>query len=122
MNFQKIYSQLNKQQRKAVDLIDGPVMVIAGPGTGKTQVLAARIANILAKTDSDPQSILALTFTDAAATTMRERLFKMIGSTAYRVRIQTFHSFCDEVIRSHPEYFELGLEAEPLSQLELTEF
>lgn len=120
--FQKLYARLNAAQRQAVDSIEGPVMVIAGPGTGKTQVLAARIANILKQTDTAPQTILALTFTDAAATTMRERLFSMIGSTAYQVRIQTFHSFCDEIIRSHPDYFELGLEAEPLSELELTEF
>ena len=121
-NLNKVLVQLNAAQHQAVDSLEGPVMVIAGPGTGKTQVLAARIANILAKTDTNPQAILALTFTESAATTMRERLFTLIGAAAYRVRIQTFHSFCDEIIRAHPEYFEFGLEAEPLSDLELIEF
>ena len=58
MTFKQIYQQLNPQQRLAVDTIEGPVMVIAGPGTGKTQVLSARIANILLKTDINPNNIL----------------------------------------------------------------
>ena len=61
--FEKAYGALNAAQKKAVDTIDGPVMVVAGPGTGKTQVLALRIANILVKTDTDASSILSLTFT-----------------------------------------------------------
>ena len=72
--FQAVYRRLNSQQKKAVDNIEGPVMVVAGPGTGKTQVLAARIANILLKTDTKPRSILALTFTESAAKEMRQRL------------------------------------------------
>lgn len=122
MNFNHIYSQLNPAQKEAVNNIEGPVMVIAGPGTGKTQVLSARIANILLKTDINPSSILALTFTEVAATNMRQRLFEMIGSTAYQVRIMTFHGFCNEVILSHPEYFNLREEAEPISDLEFVEF
>src|SRR5690349_12000477 len=94
--FQDIYSRLNLAQKQAVDTIDGPVMVVAGPGTGKTQVLAARIANILQKTDTNPSSVLALTFTDSAAKEMRERLVKMIGKTGYYVQISTFHAFCSE--------------------------
>lgn len=121
-NFQTIYQRLNPAQRQAVDTLDGPVMVVAGPGTGKTQVLAARIAQLLKTTDTAPGSILALTFTDIAATNMRERLFKMIGSTAFQVRIQTFHGFCNEVILSHPEYFHLEEDAEPISELEYIEF
>ena len=69
--FQKDYSSLNEAQKQAVDTLDGPVMVIAGPGTGKTQVLTLRIAQILQKTDTDPSAILALTFTDSAAQNMR---------------------------------------------------
>jgi len=65
--FKEYYEKLNSEQRKAVDLIDGPVMVIAGPGTGKTQILTLRIANILLKTDTDPDSILAITFTKLLA-------------------------------------------------------
>src|SRR5690554_6759413 len=104
-SFKAVYSQLNQDQKQAVDTLDGPVMVIAGPGTGKTQVLAARIANILLKTDTNPSSVLAMTFTESAAKNMRERLISMIGKTAYYVQIHTFHSFCTEVISSHPEFF-----------------
>jgi DNA helicase II / ATP-dependent DNA helicase PcrA len=117
-NFNKIYQILNKAQRKAVDAIDGPVMVVAGPGTGKTQVLAARIANILLKTDTEPSSILALTFTESAASNMRQRLVEMIGKTAYYVQISTFHSFCSDVIKTHPEYFPIERGSEVLSDLE----
>ena len=116
--FQSIYKRLNPQQKKAVDSIEGPVMVVAGPGTGKTQVLAARIANILLKTDTNPRSILALTFTESAAKEMRQRLVKMIGKTGYYVQISTFHAFCSQIIKMHPEYFPIDRGSEPLSDLE----
>jgi len=93
-------------------------MVVAGPGTGKTQVLAARIANILKKTDAPPYSILALTFTDSAAINMRKRVVQMIGKPGYYVNIATFHAFCSDVIRTHPEYFPIDRGSEPLSELE----
>jgi DNA helicase-2/ATP-dependent DNA helicase PcrA len=60
-NFRKVYNQLNDEQREAVDNIYGPVLVIAGPGTGKTQLLSARVANILRITDASPNNILCLT-------------------------------------------------------------
>jgi len=116
--FQFIYHRLNSQQKKAVDMIEGPVMVVAGPGTGKTQVLAARIANILLKTDTNPRSILALTFTESGAKEMRQRLVKMIGKTGYYVQINTFHAFCSQVIKLHPEYFPIDRASEPLTDLE----
>ncbi len=116
--FQAIYKRLNPQQKKAVDSIEGPVMVVAGPGTGKTQVLAARIANILLKTDTNPRSILALTFTESAAKEMRQRLVRMIGKTGYYVQISTFHAFCSQIIKMHPEYFPIDRGSEPLSDLE----
>ena len=72
--FQKFYSQLNPHQKEAVDTIDGPVMVVAGPGTGKTQVLTLRIANILLKQKAKPEEILALTFTESGVSAMRKRL------------------------------------------------
>ncbi len=117
-SFSQVYKQLNPNQKKAVDSIDGPVMVLAGPGTGKTQVLAARIANILLKTDTNPTSILALTFTESAAKNMRQRLVSMIGKTGYYVQVDTFHSFCSTVIQTHPEYFPIARGSEPLSDLE----
>lgn len=70
--------KLNKEQKKAVETIDGPVIVVAGPGTGKTQVLTTRIAHILHETDTPPHGILALTFTDAGVQTMRTRLKSLI--------------------------------------------
>lgn len=103
--FEAEYARLNDEQKKAVDAIDGPVFVIAGPGTGKTQVLTLRIANILKRTDTPPESILALTYTDAAAKNMRERLRAMIGSRAAKVRIHTFHSFAQSLINQYPDYF-----------------
>lgn len=109
---------LNSAQKKAVETIEGPVMVIAGPGTGKTQTLTLRIAQILKSTDTPPNGILALTFTDAAAREMRERLVQSIGPTAYYVNIQTFHSFCSSVIQGRPDIFQSMGQLEPLSDLE----
>lgn len=104
--FKKEYAKLNNAQKEAVDLIDGPVMVVAGPGTGKTQILTLRIANILSQTDTAPESILALTYTTAGAISMRERLLEIIGDRAYRVNIFTFHAFCEHIIREFSFYFE----------------
>ncbi|PCI19592.1 hypothetical protein COB64_03560 [Candidatus Wolfebacteria bacterium] len=103
--FNDYYKILNKEQRLAVDTIEGPVMVVAGPGTGKTQILTLRIANILRKTDVDPENILALTFTESGVHSMRKRLAKIIGSRAYAVEINTFHGFCNDVIKKYPEEF-----------------
>jgi len=103
--FNKEYEKLNLRQKEAVDAIEGPVMVVAGPGTGKTQILTLRIANILLKIDTPPDSILALTFTDSAATNMKRRLTSLIGSRGYYVNISTFHGFCEEIIKNYPEYF-----------------
>jgi ATP-dependent DNA helicase UvrD/PcrA len=96
---------LNTAQAQAVKTTDGPVLVIAGPGTGKTQLLTTRIAHILATTDTLPQNILCLTFTDSAAQTMRERLSAMIGQPAYDVTISTYHAFGADLLRRYPDYF-----------------
>ncbi len=103
--FDELYKKLNKQQKEAVDYIEGPVMVIAGPGTGKTQILTLRIANILKNTDTNPENILALTFTESGVASMRKRLTEIIGSPAYSVSINTFHGFCNSVIKNYPENF-----------------
>lgn len=116
--FTQSYQHLNPEQKRAVDTLDGPVMVIAGPGTGKTQILATRIANILLNTDTNPSSILALTFTESGAQAMKKRLISLIGETAYSVNIQTFHGFCTDVIGTHPEFFPLALNSEALSDLD----
>lgn len=103
--FETVYANLNKAQRQAVDTIDGPVLVIAGPGTGKTQLLSARVAHILLKTDASPQNILCLTFTEGGARNMRERLASFIGKDAYDVAVSTYHAFGSDLIRRFPEYF-----------------
>ncbi len=104
-NFERLYNNLNKAQKQAVDTIDGPVMVIAGPGTGKTTILTLRIANIIQKTDTAPENILALTFTESGAYAMRKKLVSIIGSAGYKVSINTFHSFCNDIIKQYPEKF-----------------
>lgn len=103
--FDELYKKLNPAQKEAVDAVEGPVMVVAGPGTGKTQILTLRIANILRKTDAQPGNILALTFTESATVSMRRRLVDIIGGAAYSVVIGTFHGFCNDVIRNYPEEF-----------------
>ena len=97
--------ELNPEQLLAVETIEGPVMVIAGAGTGKTQTIAMRVAQILNTTQINPSNILCLTFTDSAAINMRVRLLSLIGPSSYGVRICTFHAFCNSVITDHPEHF-----------------
>ncbi len=116
--FLTAYSRLNAAQKDAVDTIEGPVMVIAGPGTGKTQILTLRIANILAKTDTRPENILALTFTEAGARAMRERLHTYIGQASYRVNIHTFHEFCGTLIRTYPDAYRRAVGGRPATDLE----
>jgi DNA helicase-2/ATP-dependent DNA helicase PcrA len=118
--FRSLLDTLNSGQRRAVDAIEGPVLVVAGPGTGKTHILAARVGKILLETDTRPQNVLCLTFTDAAVNAMRARLLEMIGPDAYRVPISTFHGFCNRVIQENMEYFGHG-NLEPVSDLERIE-
>ena len=99
--FEKEYKKLNKAQKEAVDVIDGPVMVVAGPGTGKTQILALRVANILTKTDNKADSVLCLTFTNSGVKAMRERLRDYIGAEASKVHVSTFHSFGMNIIEKY---------------------
>ncbi|MEL7219936.1 MAG: ATP-dependent DNA helicase [Bacteroidota bacterium] len=118
--FQQELARLNPAQREAVHQIEGPVLVIAGPGTGKTHILASRIGHILLTTDTQAQSILCLTFTDAGVRAMRQRLLQLIGPEAHRVHIFTFHSFCNTVIQENLAHFgRQGLE--PITELEQIE-
>lgn len=112
---------LNLAQNSAVETVDGPLMTIAGPGTGKTQLLSARVGSILEKTDLLPENILCLTFTDAATVAMRKRLIKFMGAMAHRVPIFTFHSFCQKVITDYQN--EMGIiSLEPISELESIQY
>lgn len=115
--FETLYVKLNTEQKKAVDTIDGPVLVLAGPGTGKTQVLALRIAHILKKTQMNAYNILCLTFTEGAAHEMRTRLTQIIGTAAYDVAIHTFHGFANSVIQEFPYTFNSQLGEEGESEL-----
>ena len=119
--YREALDRLNPAQRRAVDLVDGPVLVLAGPGTGKTQILAARIGRILETTDADPSNILCLTYTEAGATAMRARLIQFIGPQAHKISIHTFHGFCNRVIQENKEIFNLD-DLDPVSELESAEF
>ncbi|MBC7849886.1 MAG: ATP-dependent helicase [Chitinophagaceae bacterium] len=118
--FLKEYEKLNSEQQSAVNQIEGPVMVIAGPGTGKTQILASRIGKILLETDVSPENILCLTYTDAGVVAMRRRLLQFIGPDAYKVGIYTFHAFCNDVIQENLSLFEKTA-LDPVSDLEKIE-
>lgn len=108
-NFKDIYEQeyqkLNEQQKKAVDTVEGPVMVIAGPGTGKTQILSRRVANILTNHQTHPEEIVCLTYTEAGASEMLDRLEGLIGEEGRNVRVSTIHSFCSELILEYSDLF-----------------
>ena len=112
------YARLNREQRSAVDAIEGPLMVIAGPGTGKTQVTALRVANILRSTHMRPGNILCLTFSVSGATAMRERLRALIGPDAYGVTIATIHGFCNDIIAGNPIVFDAWSALEKVSDVE----
>lgn len=117
-NYKARYQLLNTAQRTAVDTTEGPVMVIAGPGTGKTEVLGMRIANLLrSEAQVAPHEILCLTYTEEAAHNMRKRLSAIVGVAAQKVNIHTFHGFCNNIIQSHSEYFGLR-QMELISDLE----
>jgi DNA helicase-2/ATP-dependent DNA helicase PcrA len=94
---------LNDAQRRAVDAVDGPVLVLAGAGTGKTRVLTTRLAHILAAGRAYPGEMLAVTFTNKAAREMRERLERMIGRAADGVWLGTFHAMAARILRRHAE-------------------
>lgn len=108
MQFDERYKKLNQAQKKAVDTIEGPLLVVAGPGSGKTEILSLRVAKILRETQVLPSNILCLTFTDSASINMRDRLSKLMGSEAYKVAIHTFHNFCTNIIQKYPEFFYKG--------------
>ena len=102
----KFYTELNTKQRLAVDTTEGPVLVLAGPGTGKTQLLSVRAYSILEKNKKlsvGPENILILTYTNSAAKSMKERLAKVIGAAGYEIEVGTFHSFANSIIQESEE-------------------
>ena len=97
---------LNKEQLEAVKTTEGPLLVLAGAGSGKTKVLTTRVAYLIDELGITPESILAITFTNKAAKEMKDRIFKMLGTVAYQIQISTFHSFGLTILKEH--YDKLG--------------
>ncbi|NLG11113.1 MAG: UvrD-helicase domain-containing protein [Coriobacteriaceae bacterium] len=108
----------NPRQQEAIDYIDGPLLVLAGPGTGKTELLSRRTKNILDKRDVAAKNILCLTFTNRGADTMRRRLIRDIGREAYGVEIGTFHAFAQNLRGNYPEYFNRSAEDALVTELQ----
>lgn len=117
--FEQAMAKLNEQQRAAVQTIEGPVLVVAGPGTGKTQIIATRIAYMLhtRETQIQPYNILCLTYSEAAAVAMRRRLLEIIGVTAHQVTVETFHAFSNAVIQQNAEEFGMQ-QLQPITELQ----
>lgn len=97
---------LNTKQKEAVEYLDGPLLVLAGPGTGKTQLLSEKVAYILKNTDTNPENILCLTFTETGASNMRERLKSIIGKDGLKVNIDTYHAFGTDILTQYKNYAE----------------
>lgn len=98
---------LNSEQKKAVEYLEGPLLVLAGPGTGKTQLLSAKVAYILENTDSSPDNILCVTFTDSGCQNMRDRLASIIGAIpASKVNIRTYHTLGTDILYAYKNYSE----------------
>ncbi|WP_185959751.1 DNA helicase PcrA [Lentibacillus cibarius] len=95
----KLLNELNKEQKQAVQHTEGPLLIMAGAGSGKTRVLTHRIAYLLKEKDVSPRSILAITFTNKAAREMKERVNKLIGAGGEQIWVSTFHSMCVRILR-----------------------
>lgn len=95
---------LNPKQKEAVEYLDGPLLVLAGPGTGKTQLLSEKVAYILKNTDTSPSNILCVTFTENGAKNMRERLKRIVGKDGLKVTVSTYHSFGSEILAQYKNY------------------
>ena len=105
---------LNAKQKEAVETIDGPLLVLAGPGTGKTFLLSNRVDYIIRNTDTNPENILCLTFTENGASNMRTKLLSTIGPAARKLEIHTYHAFGADLLaqyKNYAEHFERNLEA-----------
>lgn len=122
-----ITNQLNGPQKEAVETIEGPLLILAGAGSGKTRVLTHRMANMIAQGKAAPDGVLAVTFTNKAAREMEARIFRLLSDIGIPVReplwVSTFHSFCNRVLRDHitlldyKKYFSIYDDSDQLSQI-----
>ncbi|MFC7679241.1 DNA helicase PcrA [Paenibacillus sp. GCM10028914] len=103
INIHEAVQRLNPEQRKAVEATDGPLLIMAGAGSGKTRVLTHRIAYLIATRKAPPWSILAITFTNKAAREMQERVSKLVGAEGRDIWVSTFHSMCVRILRKDIE-------------------
>lgn len=123
-NFETLYNKLNTKQKEAVNHVYGPCLVIAGPGTGKTQIISLRIAKLLTEWICEPWNILVTTFTEAWVISLKKRLFDFIWTESYKINVCTIHSFCNEVIQTFPEkflYYKASRAIDEIEQIELFE-
>ncbi len=97
---------LNAKQKEAVEYLEGPLLVLAGPGTGKTQLLSEKVAYILKNTDTNPENILCMTFTESGAANMRERLKTIVGKDGAKMNIGTYHAFGLDILAQYKNYSE----------------
>jgi len=100
-------TQLNENQRRAAEWTEGPLLVLAGPGSGKTAVLTIRVANLIKSSPDDTFRVLGLTFTVKAANEMQARIEALLGDRSRRIQIKTFHSFCADLLRQHGSHIGL---------------
>lgn len=116
-----ILEGLNEGQKELASFVDGSVLATASAGSGKTTTITKRIMYLLENTDLNPADILCLTFTDAGAVSMRQKLLSHMGPDAYKITISTFHAFCNDVIQNNLSYFGIQ-DMEPISNLEEISF
>ncbi len=99
---------LNDKQKEAVNITEGPLLVLAGAGSGKTKVLTTKVAKLILDNDVDPSNILAITFTNKAAKEMKERILNVVGPIGYQIQISTFHSFGLSILKKHYDKLKLN--------------
>ena len=99
---------LNDKQKEAVNITEGPLLVLAGAGSGKTKVLTTKVAKLILDNNVSPSNILAITFTNKAAKEMKERILSMVGMIGYQIQISTFHSFGLSILKKHYDKLKLS--------------
>jgi Superfamily I DNA and RNA helicases len=108
--------ECTETQKEAVKYNKGPLLIIAGPGTGKTRVLIEKVAYLIKKEKTDPESILVITFTEKAAEELKNRLTKCIGLDVESMQVSTIHSFCNKILHEYNEYHEFGADFDILDE------